>query len=150
MRVSDLMVHRVITCSDRSTLADAARLMWENDIGFLPVLSSNDGKMVGAITDRDMCMAAWLQRRPLAEIPVRTAMSQDVATCHPEMDIYEAEKVMRKRQVHRLPVTTAEGLLLGILSINDMAVRSAREGDERLEENVAETLAAVAAPREGA
>ena len=150
MRVCDLMSHCVITCSDRSTLADAARLMWEHDVGFLPVIGSTDAKMAGVITDRDICMAAWLQRRPLADIPVRSAMSQQVAICHPDQDIFEAEKVMRKIQVHRLPVTTREGALLGILSITDMARRGARESDERLEENVAETLAAVCAPREGA
>jgi len=147
MTVEALMTRKVTTYGDASSLADVARLMWQHDIGFLPVVGSSGGALLlGVITDRDICMAAWLQGKPLTEISVRSAMAQPAVCCAPQMDLYEAECLMRKHQVHRLPVVS-NGALIGVLSLNDLARRNTQERDERLEENVAETLAAIATPR---
>jgi CBS domain-containing protein len=54
------MVTDVKTCADHSTLNAAARIMWDNDCGCVPVVDG-DGRVVGMITDRDICMTAYLQ-----------------------------------------------------------------------------------------
>jgi CBS domain-containing protein len=57
MRIRDLMTKPAVTCSQDDSLNTAARLMWEHDCGTVPVLG-DDGKVVGILTDRDICMAA--------------------------------------------------------------------------------------------
>ena len=147
MKVSDLMVSPVLTCKDTDTVGDAARLMWEHDIGFVPVVSAEGGKLAGVITDRDGFIAAYFQGKPLWEIPVRTAMSTRIATCPPEASIEEAERLMREYQVHRLPVTAEDGTLAGVISLNDFARQALSDADEQLEEKVAITLGAISHPR---
>jgi CBS domain-containing protein len=111
------------------------------------VVSSESGALVGVITDRDGFIASYFQGKPLWDIPVRSAMSTRIATCPPEAEIEHAERLMKEFQVHRLPVTTKEGKLVGVVSINDFAREAAREANEELEEEVALTLGAICQPR---
>jgi CBS domain-containing protein len=148
MKVREVMVPEVISCSERTPLAEAVKLMWEHDIGFLPVLSAQSGALLGVITDRDACIAAYFQGKPLWDIPVGSAMSTRVATCAAEAEVDEAEQIMSEYQVHRLPVTDAAGKLVGVISLNDLAHRAVRDADAELEEEVALTLGTISQPRE--
>jgi CBS domain-containing protein len=149
MTVEELMTREVASCSSSATLNTAARLMWEHDYGCAPVVA--DGRVVGMITDRDICMAAYTQDRPLSTLPVSHAMSKDVYSCSPDDPLAVAERIMRERRVRRLPVIDAKGHLVGILSLNDIARTFGRDGrpaagGPRARE-VASTLAAVCRPR---
>ena len=147
MKVSELMVKDVITCGDTALLGEIAKLMWEHDIGFIPVISSENGAFAGVITDRDGFLAAYFQGKELWHIPVRSAMSTQIATCPPEADVEEAEQLMRNFQVHRLPVVTKGGKLVGVVTLNDFARKAAHDDNEELEEHVALTLGAICQPR---
>jgi CBS domain-containing protein len=147
MKVNELMVKDVITCGDTAPLGEIARLMWEHDIGFIPVISSDNGALAGVITDRDGFLAAYFQGKPLWHIPARSAMSTRIATCPAEADVEDAERLMREFQVHRLPVVTKEGKLVGVVSLNDFARKAAHDENETLEEEVAVTLGAICQPR---
>jgi CBS domain-containing protein len=147
MKVSELMVKDVITCGENALLGEIAKLMWEHDIGFIPVISSDNGALAGVITDRDGFLAAYFQGKPLWQIPVRSAMSTRIATCPAEADVEDAERLMREFQVHRLPVVTKEGKLVGVVSLNDLARKAAHDENEKLEEEVAVTLGAICQPR---
>jgi CBS domain-containing protein len=57
MKVKEIMTPNAKACTPTDTLAAAARFMWDNDCGILPVVKDG-GKVVGLITDRDICMAA--------------------------------------------------------------------------------------------
>ncbi|HTO99457.1 MAG TPA: CBS domain-containing protein [Myxococcales bacterium] len=148
MKVREVMVPKVITCDQRAALAEAVKLMWEHDIGFLPVVSAETGALLGVITDRDACMAAWFQGKPLWDIPVGSAMSMRVASVSAEAEVDEAELIMSEFQVHRLPVLDEAGKLVGVISLNDLAHRAVRDADAELEEEVALTLGTVSQPRE--
>ncbi|MGZ6143868.1 MAG: CBS domain-containing protein [Myxococcales bacterium] len=145
MKVSDLMVSDVVTCRDTASLGEAAKLMWEHDIGFLPVIGEN-GALVGVITDRDGFIAAYFQGHPIWEIPVRTAMSPRIASLKPDAEVDEAEQIMAEFQVHRVPVVK-DGKLVGVISLNDLARSAAGEFNEEFEEEVALTLGAISHPR---
>ncbi len=98
--------------------------MWRGDCGILPVVADG-GKVVGMITDRDICMAAATKHRDPAVIRVKEVTSGKVYGCSPDTDIHEALKIMREKQVRRLPIMSAEtGKLSGILSMNDVAVKA--------------------------
>jgi CBS domain-containing protein len=149
MKVQEIMVREVCACGPHDSLADAARLMWEHDIGFVPVLD-DAGRVSGVVTDRDVCMAAWTQGRPLAEIPVDSMMSRSVYSVAPETELESAEEVMRSHQVRRIPVVEEDSRLVGVISINDLAVRAADSSGKQgqaLRTNVAETLGAVSRHR---
>jgi CBS-domain-containing membrane protein len=100
--------------------------MWENDCGCVPVVDAA-GRVVGMLTDRDVCMAAYTQGRPLAEIPVSSAMSRSVVACGPDDTIATAEQRMRQHRVRRLAVVDDEGRIAGILSLSDIARRAHQE-----------------------
>lgn len=146
MKVREVMVSPVITCNDSAQLGDAAKLMWEHDIGFLPVVSQADGAIVGVVTDRDGFLGAYFQGKPVWDIPVKSAMSARIASCRPDAEVDEAEQIMSEFQVHRLPVIE-DGKLVGVISIKDLARRAAGDVNELLEEEVALTLGAISQPR---
>jgi CBS domain-containing protein len=151
MNVGQLMNRNVETCRLDDNLAVAAGKMWNRDIGCLPVVGRH-GHVVGIVTDRDICMASYIQGRPLAEISVATAMSKQVHACRAEDALIEAEETMRTQQVRRLPVLGPSGGLVGLISLNDLAREADRESGRRgrqlTAEEVSATLAAVCAPRE--
>jgi CBS domain-containing protein len=103
MRVKDIMSHPLVTAPVESTADVVARLMWEFDCGIVPIIG-DDGRLAGVITDRDICMAAYTQGRPLTAISVTSAMAKDVAACHTGDAIESAERLMREHQIHRVPV----------------------------------------------
>jgi CBS domain-containing protein len=152
MKVSELMTTDVRSCWSNEALERAAKLMWEFDCGSLPVLDQN-GRVVGMITDRDVCMAAYTQAQPLARIPVSRAMSAELFSCKPDEDLGSVEKRMRAHQIRRLPVLDDEGHLRGMLTLADIAQRAAggAKGKAAARQvsfaEVGETLAAITAPR---
>jgi CBS domain-containing protein len=151
MRIDKVMHQPVVTCSVADRLDTAARLMWEKDCGALPVVEA-DGRVIAMITDRDICMAAYTKGLPLNAIPVRSAMSDQLFACHPEDSVSEAEKRMGEKQVRRLPVVDADGRVVGILTLNDLAREAARFSGARVQDaNLAlvRTLTEVGAPHSG-
>ena len=150
MTVGLLMNQDVETCRVDESLADAARKMWDRDIGCLPVLG-RQGHLVGVVTDRDICMAGYTQGRPLTEIRVSVAMSGQLHTCREDDTLLEAEEIMRATQVRRLPVLDTFGGLVGMISLSDLVLalerRSGRQRRQLTAEEVSATLAAVCEPR---
>jgi CBS domain-containing protein len=112
LKVKDLMVGEVKRCETYNTLNTAAQTMWDNDIGFIPVVDS-DALVLGILTDRDICMAAYIQGVSLTESLVTSAMSKEVFSCAPDDVIATAEMLMREKQVRRLPVIGRQGRLVG-------------------------------------
>ena len=141
MNVDTIMSRPVVSCRADDTLNQAARLMWENDCGFLPVLE--EGRLVGVVTDRDVCMGAYTQGKVLSAIRVGEVMSKGLTTCTPSTDITDARKLMGHERVRRVPVVSG-GDLVGIVSINDIALaaRASHRGAPTMAQ-VGETLAAI-------
>jgi CBS domain-containing protein len=149
MKVQDVMTYDVQTCRPETNLADAAMRMWRNDCGVLPVIADG-AKVVGMITDRDICMASATKHRDPANIRVGEVASGKVYSCSPDTEIHEALKIMQRKQVRRLPIISPEdGRLKGILSMNDVALKE--QGGAKAElsaEDVEQTLRAICAHRE--
>lgn len=113
--IGEVMSREVWSCAQGASLNDAVRLMWEHDIGAVPVVDEHN-KVVGILTDRDIAIAAFFQGRPLSEIPVERAMSADVRTAKPHDLASQAADAMARHQVRRLPVVADDGAVVGILS----------------------------------
>jgi len=120
MKVKDVMTPHAKTIWLTESLADAARVMWENDCGVLPIVK--DQKVVGMITDRDICMATAMRKSNASSISVEEVMTGEVYAVNPEDNIDQALQVMQQHQIRRLPVIDPEGGLQGILSMNDIVL----------------------------
>ncbi len=146
VRVHHLMTKTVLSCRPDESLAMAARLLWTGDCGALPVVTGEGRRVVGMLTDRDICMAAWIQGRALSEIPVEVAMAPEVVTCLPEEDVANVLSRLRERHVRRLPVVDDANQLLGIVSLVDIARAAENLGLLLTRGEVASTLVAISAP----
>jgi CBS domain-containing protein len=146
MTVQQAMAKRVQSCGPEADLAAAARLLWNGDCGVLPIVVGEGRRVVGMLTDRDICMAAWTQGRPLADIPVEIAMASDVVSCRPEEDLAEVLARLRARHVRRLPVVDEAFQLLGIISLVDIARAATGAAAIETASDVCETLASISAP----
>jgi CBS domain-containing protein len=146
--VGDVMVREVQTCTPRDTLERAAQLMWEHDCGVLPVVDESH-RVVGVVTDRDVCMGAYTRGALLSAIAVGDVMSRRPQTVASDDRLSTAESVIREHRVRRVPVVDPEGYLVGILSLSDLARRAATERSSARRvtpEEVVMTLAAVCEP----
>jgi CBS domain-containing protein len=151
MEVRRIMTSNVAACSPDTNLSAAAGLMWHHDCGVIPVIDENR-KVVGVITDRDICMAAAMSSRPASQMAVSEVISGEVFACAPEDDVSEALATMQSRRVLRLPVVDGEGTLQGILSMNDIVLRAEdgrkRAGDGISYAEVIDTRKVIGQPRD--
>ncbi len=148
-RVEQLMSRVVATCRPDDRLNAAARIMWERDCGVVPV-TMPDGdaeRVVGMLTDRDVCMAAYTQGRPLEELVVSSAMSRTVHACAPGDSLPAALERMAAARVRRLPVVDGAGRLVGLLSFADVAHEDARRHKVVKPRDFVRTVEAITAPR---
>jgi CBS domain-containing protein len=159
MKVREVMRKNPRSCEPGDDLAAAGGTMGEVDCGVLPVVGER-GRVVGVITDRDICMALTRGNRRPTEVMVKAAMSERVYTCRAGDDVRDALAIMRERRVRRLPVVGERGDLVGLLSLDDVVLKArALETDEfsgPFYVDIAETLKAInqhlvpAAPRRAA
>lgn len=128
MKVKDVMTPDAQAIWLTESLVDAAQMMWDNDCGILPVIK--DGrKVIGLVTDRDICMAVAMRDTHPSSISVEEVMTGKVYSVKAEDDIKQALQVMQEHKVRRLPVVNTEGELDGILSLNDVVLNAkASEG----------------------
>jgi CBS domain-containing protein len=113
------------SCLPDDTLTQAAEIMWQADCGAIPVVNA-EGKLVGIITDRDICMATHTRAKPPADISVQSTMSKDVVFATPEDSLAHVARLMGQKQVRRIPIVE-DGRLVGMVALADLArhIRSA-------------------------
>ena len=138
MKVKEIMTPNAKAIWLTESLADAAQLMWENDCGVLPIIK--DGrKVIGMITDRDICMAVAMSDRNPSGVSVEEVMTGQVYSVYPEDDLDQALEAMQEHKIRRLPVVNAEGELEGILSMNDVMLNA----DSTKSDDVVKTYQAI-------
>ena len=119
MNVSEVMTAQVATATPRTTVAEVARTMAEVESGAVPV--TDDGKVVGLITDRDIVLRVVAEGMGL-DTPIAQVMTEGVETCLEDDNVADATAKMGARQIRRLVVLNADGKLAGMLSLGDVAV----------------------------
>lgn len=149
MNVQEVMRGSVRSVRMADRLDAAARLMWEQDCGIAPVVDSSN-VLVGVVTDRDLCMATYTQGRVLAEIPVTAVMARMLRTCRAEDSLDTALQTLQQAQLHRLPVVDGRGVLVGMLSCNDLIRLAATRPAALDPKKLVAALAAIGALRQSA
>lgn len=105
--------------SPNASLDDAAKIMRNYDIGFLPV-GEND-RLVGIVTDRDIVVRALAEDKDSAKTRVRDIMSSHVFYCYDDETAEEVCRGMAGLQIHRMPVVDRDKNLVGAISFGDLA-----------------------------
>lgn len=133
MQIRELMTSNPACCSPDASIRDAAQMMVDCDCGAIPVTEESSGKLLGMITDRDICCRAVAQEMDAASTKVREVMTSPAVSVSPEASFEEALQQMERAQVRRIPVTDPQGHCTGIVSQADVATHtSARESAELL------------------
>jgi len=149
MKVVEVMTSDVQSCTPETNLAAAAMEMWNCDCGALPVVDDG-GKVLGMITDRDICIAAATKHQDIAMIKVGEVTTAEVQSCAPEMNVRQALKIFEQARVRRLPVVDEDNKLQGILSISDIVLHTTEGRDKKTNDisyaDVANTFKAICAP----
>jgi CBS domain-containing protein len=114
--VKEIMITNVATTTPDRTLAEAARLMEERNIGSLAVLEKD--RLVGIITERDFLKLA-AKGYDSRTTKVSEGMTKPVVKCDPMTTITEAFVLMKKYRVRHLPVVEKERLV-GMISLSDL------------------------------
>lgn len=139
MRVEEIMTKEVSCCIPGTNAAAAAEIMWTKNCGSLPIVEDG-GRLVGIVTDRDLFIALGTRNQRPAELPMGEIMNRDLSVCTPADNVRTALKTMAERQSHRLPVVDKDGMLKGILSIDDIVLRAEANG---LSSDVLKTMKAI-------
>lgn len=148
MKIAQMMTRSVRTCRETDTLDVAVKLMWDHDIGAVAVIDDRE-RVIGMVTDRDACMAAFTQCQPLHCMPVAVAMTRQVVTCRPQDTDAAVAKVMAANKIRRIPVVDEDNKPIGMVSLNDLAISTARSRELPSSELVG-TLAAICEHRPAA
>ena len=120
MRVEQLMTPSPATCGQTDNVAQAAERMWDANCGIIPVVD-DAGQVISVVTDRDICIAAATRGRAPGEIRVDEMDTRPVVACRLDDEVKTALQAMRDHRVRRLPVVSDEGILHGVISLDDIA-----------------------------
>ena len=123
-RIREIMTSNPSTVEPDKTVVDAARIMMREDAGVVPV--TENGRLTGMVTDRDIAIRVVAEGRDPQSTPVREVASKDLVTIDPQQDLDEALRLMAQHQVRRLPVVEEDGRLVGVVAQADVA----RHGDD--------------------
>jgi CBS domain-containing protein len=116
--IKEIMTRDVRACEPNATVADAAKVMAQGDVGPVPIVE--DGRLVGIVTDRDIVVRVVAEGRDANVTTVKEIASTDLVTVAPGDDLDEALNLLAQRQVRRLPVVEGERLV-GIVAQADIA-----------------------------
>jgi CBS domain-containing protein len=117
--VRDLMTTQPVTVEASRPVPDAARAMRDGDIG--DVLVTENGRLLGMLTDRDIVIRVLAEGRDPGRTPVGQVCSRELTTLRPDEAVDAAIAKMRERAVRRLPVVE-DGRPVGVVSLGDLAV----------------------------
>jgi CBS domain-containing protein len=123
-RIREIMTSNPSTIEPDKSVADAARIMKQEDAGVVPV--TENGRLTGMVTDRDIAIRVVAEGKNAQSTPVREVASKNLVTVDPQQDLDEALRLMAKHQVRRLPVVEEDGRLVGVVAQADVA----RHGDD--------------------
>lgn len=117
MKVSELMTQAAVTDAPDDTLAEAAAKMRAQQTGSLLIMSGN--QLAGIVTERDVLKVVGDGQDPKL-VSIRDVMTKDPVTVDPDSSIQDAAKIMFDKWFRHLPVTTADGRVVGIISLRDL------------------------------
>lgn len=120
MRAKEVMSRNIRIIPSNTSLQAAAELMRQMDIGVLPV--TEDGQIVGTLTDRDIAVRAVAEGADPGATPARDVMTRDIISCFEDEDARVVASAMEQHKVRRVVVVNRKNEAVGLISVDDLAV----------------------------
>ena len=117
--VQELMTSNPCSIDTDKSVAYAAKMMRDEDVGLAPIVEGN--RLVGTLTDRDIAIRVVAEGKDPESTKVTEIASTDLVTVDPQQSLDEALRLMAKHQVRRLPVVEEDGRLVGVVAQADVA-----------------------------
>lgn len=130
--INDIMTRNVATVELDATLQTAAQRMRDLNIGALPV--TDEGALVGMVTDRDITIRAVADGLNVRDTPVSDAMTAEVQSCSPSDTVDAVLEQMGDAQLRRLAVLDRDHRIVGIVALADLATKQNAPTDAALRE----------------
>jgi CBS domain-containing protein len=122
MKVSEVMNTSVHAISSSAMLSEAAKRMKKYGVGLLPVLAQNS--IVSVLTDRDVVVRAIAEGKDPKMTPVKDITNFGIFSCSKNTDIQIASQLMKNKQMRWLLVLSEDHTVVGMLSLNDLALKT--------------------------
>lgn len=122
MQVKSAMTAGIRIAEPEEKLSHAAKKMRTQNVGALPVVEN--GKLVGMVTDRDFVTRAIGANKDIATTKVHEIMSEECFWCAESEELGDAVRIMEQNKVRRLPVMNDNMEIVGMLSLEDIAVHA--------------------------
>ena len=130
MIVSEIMTTNPTCCIPTDTAQTAAIIMRDEDTGIVPIVEhKGGGKLVGVVTDRDLCIGVLAERPEGTEvlnpasIPIKHCMTNSVVYCNPMDTVEKVLELMQDNQIRRVLVVDDENNIQGVVSLSDLMNR---------------------------
>jgi CBS domain-containing protein len=125
MKIKHVMTKDPTCCVPSDTVQRAASIMRDQNAGVVPVIENEQSqKIVGVVTDRDLCMNVVAEGRDPRTTQVHESMTTTVVSCASQDSIEKATELMRENQIRRIPVVDEQRRLVGIISMADIVGRA--------------------------
>jgi CBS domain-containing protein len=131
-QLADVMTDEVLYLLPEDTVARAAQEMKSLDVGVIPICDE-ERRLLGVITDRDIVLRVVAEGRQANEVRLEEVATMDPVSGLREWTVEEAVDLMGRYQIRRLPIVE-NGVLIGIVSLGDIAVTRERAAGDALEE----------------
>jgi CBS domain-containing protein len=136
MKIREIMSRDPVCCVLSDSAQAVAKILCDRNIGSVPVVASQESrKLVGMITDRDLCCLVMAQGLDPKTTKIEKLISLAPFTCRDGENIETCERLMQEHQVRRVPIVDAEDRVIGIVSQADLALH---DKAERVSKTVAE------------
>src|SRR6266700_5867371 len=136
MKIREIMSRDPTCCVLSDSAQTVAKILCDRNIGSMPVVANQQSrKLVGMITDRDLCCSVVAQGMDPKTTPIEKLITLAPLTCRDGENIEVCERLMQAHQIRRIPIVDAEDRVIGIVSQADLALK---DKPERVSKTVAE------------
>jgi CBS domain-containing protein len=136
MKLRDMMTENPVCCVPTDSAQSVARIMCDESVGSIPVVMDQESrKLVGVITDRDLCCSVVANGLDSKATPIEKFMTLNPVACREGENVENCESLMQERQIRRIPIVDAQDRVIGIVAQADLALK---DNPERVSKTVAE------------
>lgn len=136
MKINEVMSRNPVCCLPSDSAQRVARIMCDQDVGSIPVVMDQESrKLVGMITDRDLCCSVIADGLDPKGTSVEKFMTLNPVTCRDAENVENCERLMQEHQIRRMPIVDSNDCVIGIVAQADLALK---EKPERVSKTVAE------------
>ena len=133
MKVREVMTFNPVCCLPSDTAQSVAQIMRDNNVGSVPVVSDHESrKLVGMITDRDICCSIVAAGFDPKTVSIEEHVHANPVTCRDGENLDKCERAMQENQIRRIPVVDGNGVVIGIVSQADLALKDKPEKFRKL------------------